>query len=127
MTVLNKIREKQAVDKTYSIGGLPHTFIELFGGEIVPMLWHEPEPFSFRSDYYYNTQDNCLYVKLAKWVDVGQEFDREDSGFVYKAGRAIKKMVHKPDPKQFGDLYYYSIADNNIYGRVVRWTKSNNL
>lgn len=126
-SVLDEIREKRSVDGTYDIGGHPHTFVELFGGKIIPMLWYEPDAFSFRHDYYYNSSDNNLYTKSAEWVDARVEIDDENDGFVYKNGRSIKKMATSPDPKQFGDLYYYSIAEGRIYARIVKWARSNNL
>ena len=47
-----------------SIGGNPHRFVELFGGEIVEMTFIEPDPQTFRGDFYYNTRFNQLFKKI---------------------------------------------------------------
>jgi hypothetical protein len=44
-------------------GGNPHWFIELLGGEEVSFQFYEPDPKTFRDDYYYNSRDNRLYAK----------------------------------------------------------------
>ena len=46
------------------IGYNPHRFVELFGGEMVPVSNYEPDPQTFRSDYYYNSRVNKLYKRL---------------------------------------------------------------
>lgn len=51
-----------------TMGGNPHRFVELFGGEIVSFSITEPDPQTFRGAYYYNTRQNRLFKK----VTVGQ-------------------------------------------------------
>ena len=125
--VLEQIQQKRQADQTYSGGGHPHTFVELFGGYIVPMLAAEPDIFSFRRDYYYNSSDNLLYIKKAEWVDLAKEFNSENAEFVFFNGRSIKKMVNEPNPKNFGDKYYYSIISKKIFGRIFKWVRCTNL
>lgn len=48
----------------YSIGGNPHNFIELFGGDMVEMTAFEPDARTFRGEYYYNTVLNQLFRKI---------------------------------------------------------------
>ncbi len=43
---------------------LPHRLVELWGGKIVPMIAHEPDPVTFRQSYYYNTSLNRLFRRL---------------------------------------------------------------
>lgn len=124
---LAEIRQQREVDQTYSGGGHPHTFVELFGGHIIPMTGVEPDVFSFRFEYYYNSADNNLYIKKAEWVDLAKSFDKEDKDYVYFGDRTIKKMVNDPDPKNFGDKYYYSMVSNKVFGRVLKWVKCTNL
>ena len=45
-------------------GGDAHRLIELYGGELVPCLHYEPDPLTFRSDYYYHSGLNVLYRKI---------------------------------------------------------------
>lgn len=117
----------QSIERTYSGGGHPHTFVELFDGYIVPMIDVEPDVFSFRYDYYYNANDNQLYTKKAEWVGVDRGFSKEDSQYVYYNGRSVRKMVRTPDPKHFGDKYYYNIISNKVFGRILKWARCTNL
>lgn len=127
MSELDEIYQRIGSEQTYSGGGHPHVFVELFGGHIVPMTNVEPDVLTFRHDYYYNAADNNLYIKKAEWVDINRDFDEEDSSFVYFDGRSVKKMVNDPDPKNFGDKYYYSIVSKKVFGRVIKWVKCTNL
>lgn len=45
-------------------GGLPHQWVELMGGRMVQEMFYEPDPVTYRDDYYYNTRLNRLYRKL---------------------------------------------------------------
>ena len=47
-----------------TVGGNPHHFVELVGGKEVPMVSHEPSADTFRSQYYYNTRQNMLFLKV---------------------------------------------------------------
>jgi hypothetical protein len=48
-----------------SPGGLPLSFIErYFGGKAIQMMFHQPDPNTFRDEYYYNTRQNVLYRKV---------------------------------------------------------------
>ena len=124
---LTEIQQQTQVERTYSGGGHPHTFVELFGGHTIPMLNVEPDILSFRLDYYYNSSDNNLYIKRSGWENVDRQFDTEDSSYVYYDGRSVKKMVNEPDPKEFGDQYYYNIVSNKVLGRILKWVKCTNL
>jgi len=45
-------------------GGNSQRFIELTGGQEVPLTFIRPDPNTFRSDYYYNTRTNELFKKV---------------------------------------------------------------
>jgi hypothetical protein len=45
-------------------GGNPHIFAELVGAAQIPMSFYEPDPSTFRYEYYYNTRQNRLYKKI---------------------------------------------------------------
>ena len=121
--ILSEILEKRLIDKTYVSGGCPFTFVELFGGYVVPMLSIEPDISSFRYDYYYNTTSNCLYVKNVKWIYIAKEFSSQDQKYVYYNGRSIRKCIKPPNPKSFGDKYYYDMPQKKIYGKLMLWTQ----
>lgn len=53
-----------AARRKLGVGYNPHTFVELFDGEIVEMIWHEPDPLTFRRKYYYNTRLDQLFRKV---------------------------------------------------------------
>lgn len=46
-----------------SVGYNPHQFIELYGGSTIEMYNYQPDPNTFRGEYYYNTRLNRLYKK----------------------------------------------------------------
>jgi len=125
--VLLDILEKRETDKTHNAGGLPHTFVERLGGYIIPTLYTSPDPITFRGDYYYNASDNNLYAKLAVWTDLHKEFSEEDNKYVYYNGRSVIKLMKDPDPKNFGDIYFYSISRKSVYGKTLTWVKIENL
>lgn len=125
--VLSDIQQHQQADHTFTGSGHPHTFVELYGGRLIYITDVEPDILSFRDDYYYNSIDNNLYIKKANWQSIDKQFDDEDDDYVYYGGRSVKKMVNEPDPKKFGDMYYYSLISNKIFGRVLRWVKCTNL
>jgi hypothetical protein len=45
-------------------GGNSHRTVELFDGKMVPTLNNEPDPDTFREDWYYNTRRNKLYKRI---------------------------------------------------------------
>ncbi|MDP1713058.1 MAG: hypothetical protein Q8K86_11460 [Candidatus Nanopelagicaceae bacterium] len=54
-----------------TLGGLPHNWLELYGGTPVTMSMVEPDAETFRSDWYYNTVRNQLYKRLGhpkRWL-----------------------------------------------------------
>lgn len=53
------------------VGGqpFPTSVVELNGGSTVHLSAFEPDPATFREDYYYNTKTNVLYKKLSKTVN----------------------------------------------------------
>jgi hypothetical protein len=126
-TVLEDIRQRRIADNTYPSGGEPHTFSELFGGNVVETLRTQPDVRSYRSNYYYNSTENNLYKKKAEWTQIETQIDSEDESFVYRNGVRISKLVDEPDPNNFGDIYYYSLRENIIYGKILRWVRSNSL
>jgi len=124
---LSQVVQKIKADNTYSSGGHPHTFVELYDGRVVQMLQDEPNVTTFREDYYYNARDNNLYVKKSEWVNINRQFDEEDEQYVYYNGRSVLKMVNEPDPKTFGDRYYYSLKSNRVFAKAIKWAKCTNL
>lgn len=46
------------------VGGLPHRWLELAGGNIVEMTAFEPDPRTFRHEYYYNVILNQLFRRI---------------------------------------------------------------
>lgn len=57
------------------VGYNPHRFIELYGGEMLEHLNYEPDPNSYRYEYYYNTRLNSLFKKKSSgiysiWVEI---------------------------------------------------------
>jgi hypothetical protein len=47
-----------------TIGYNPHRFIELYGGELIPVSNYEPDPQTSRYDYYYNSRTNQLFKRI---------------------------------------------------------------
>jgi hypothetical protein len=47
-----------------SVGGNALTYLGLGGADIIEQLWYEPDPLTFRGDYYYNTKTNQLFKKI---------------------------------------------------------------
>ncbi len=62
--------------------GDAHTFVELYGGSMVPCLHYEPDPVTFRGSHYYHTGLNILYRKIITR-------DRPDLGII----RAYWKQI----------------------------------
>ena len=61
------------------IGGLPFDFLEIFGGRLVETSMFEPDPRTYRWEYYYNVTLNKLFrrivvdkqpngIIIAKWL-----------------------------------------------------------
>lgn len=64
MTVWEEIIEKREMHK---IGGyFPHNFVELYGGHMVEALSYEPDPTTYRFEFYYNSELNILYRKIVR-------------------------------------------------------------
>ena len=49
-----------------SSGYNPHRFIELLGGTAVLISNYEPDPLTFRDEYYYNSRTNQLFKLIRK-------------------------------------------------------------
>jgi hypothetical protein len=47
-----------------SLGYNCNRFVELAGGREVPIQFYEPDPNTFRLNYYYNSRLNILYKKV---------------------------------------------------------------
>lgn len=124
--LIDIIKNKLA-DHTYSVGGHPHTFVELYGGVIINMLCTEPNVNSHRSDYYYNTVENILYYKKAVWEKVDIPIDDQDESFVYVNNKQIDKKYHTPDPKTYSNTLYYNIRHNKIYSKGIGWKNILNI
>ncbi|MHA2065094.1 MAG: hypothetical protein ACXABY_12025, partial [Candidatus Thorarchaeota archaeon] len=45
-------------------GGNPHRFLELVGSKSVVESFYEPDPITFRDQFYYNARLNKLYKKI---------------------------------------------------------------
>lgn len=45
-------------------GGNPNRFIELVGGRFVPLMFYQPDPNTFRDEFYYNARLNRLFKKI---------------------------------------------------------------
>lgn len=59
------------------LGGNPHSFVKLLNGQIITYLYYEPDPNTFRSEYYYNTRLNKIFKKIKKsygydWQNITQ-------------------------------------------------------
>lgn len=68
MSILNQINDSITdllARRNVSSGGAvsPHNAIEYFGGIMVPILPYEPDPVTFREQYYYNSTLNMLFTK----------------------------------------------------------------
>jgi hypothetical protein len=52
-------------------GGSPFSsqMVELNGGSLIEMTAFEPDPVTFRDEYYYHTVRNVLYKKIVNYVD----------------------------------------------------------
>lgn len=61
MTTVRDIHNRRG-DST--IGYNPHRFVELYGGEMVPISNYEPDPSTFRNLYYYNSRMNRLFKRI---------------------------------------------------------------
>jgi len=44
--------------------GNDHRFLELYGGKEVPVQFWEPDPLTFRCEYYYNARLNELFKRI---------------------------------------------------------------
>jgi len=56
------------------VGGNPHRFMELYGGEAVEIWSYAPDPTTFRGIFYYNAVENRLYKKFGippTWKMIG--------------------------------------------------------
>jgi hypothetical protein len=51
-------------EKAKRLGNHPNTFVELVDGESVAVLPTEPDAFTHRSEYYYNSRINTLFKKV---------------------------------------------------------------
>jgi hypothetical protein len=45
-------------------GGNPTRYVELAGGKFVQQVYYEPDPITFRDQFYYNARQNRLFKKL---------------------------------------------------------------
>lgn len=125
--VLEEIINKRMVEETHTQGGLPYSFTKLNGGKIVEMLCYEPDVSSFRDEYYYNTKENVLYKKYAAWVASNYNIVRSTRNIILENGRIINNLVKQPDPRTYSDNFYYNGVDGQLYVKILRWAKSNNI
>jgi len=61
MTILSEILSRRG---RTTVGFNPNRFVELEGADAVPVMNYEPDPVTFRSEYYYNSRQNALFRKL---------------------------------------------------------------
>jgi len=47
-----------------SQGYNPQRWVELVQGTEVPIMFHEPDPYTHRTKYYYNSRTNQLRMKM---------------------------------------------------------------
>lgn len=47
-----------------SVGGNPLNFLELYGATMVEVTAFEPDPRTYRHEYYYNAAGNRLYRRI---------------------------------------------------------------
>lgn len=59
--ILDEILQRR---RPLGIGGLPHRWQELAGGTIVEMTAFEPDPRTYRNEYYYNVKLNRLFRRI---------------------------------------------------------------
>lgn len=68
---------------TFIPTGLTHNFVRLNGGRLVECTAFEPDPATYRGDYYYNAAENRLYKRTTGLRANG-------------AGRPVKRWVAVP-------------------------------
>lgn len=57
--------------------GHTHNFIELYGGKPIDTSFYEPDPNTFRANFYYNTRENRIFKRMKAgnlyvWKDVSE-------------------------------------------------------
>lgn len=62
---------------TRAFAGLPHRYIEQYGGKPVQLSFYAPDPMTFRDGFYYHSRENQLYKKFLAgsryvWKAVGE-------------------------------------------------------
>lgn len=50
--------------RPFNTGGNPHTFLELHGARMVEVTAFEPDPTTYRCEYYYHATLNRLYRRV---------------------------------------------------------------
>ena len=70
-------RERSRIphEDTPGIGYNPIGFVELYDGSIVQTLSKQPDPVTFRNDYYYNARLNELFKKVSAVCHVTGRID----------------------------------------------------
>ncbi|MEM3116865.1 MAG: hypothetical protein QW136_00460 [Nitrososphaerales archaeon] len=58
--------------------GMPHRFIELYGGKPVSISFYPPDPMTHRENFYYNSRENQLFKKIKAgkhytWKAIGEQ------------------------------------------------------
>jgi len=140
--ILDQIAKYREATITYSFGGFPHQWVEFDGGKMVELLTGHPDILSFPDDYYYNVIENVLYAKEVWWWPVavpiveydmpgGQEPNQYNitslRSVKLATGRKIMAFVRQPDPKEYGDNYYYDIPRRLVMHRRSQWTRHDTL
>lgn len=112
-------------NKFNTIGGISHWFIEKMGGTMVDSIYYEPDPYSFRGDYYYDTRRNILRHKITKWSQMPHNITEYDEGgdfIILPNNRKIQKLLKQPEPGSFADNYYFDIVNNKLYRKSIFWS-----
>lgn len=60
MDFLSELEQKR---KHVGIGYTPYNYLETYGATLVEILAFEPDPLTYRNDYYYNGAENVLYKR----------------------------------------------------------------
>ena len=73
-------------------GANPHRFVELAGGREVAMMFHEPDPNTFRDKYYYNSRINSLFLLVETFKPpVGSGLPKPSYATIYKYWKKVNE------------------------------------
>lgn len=64
MTQVDFLTDLMSRRTSKQVGGWPAWFLELNGATIIEPTAFEPDPTTYRGEYYYSTETNTLYRKV---------------------------------------------------------------